>query len=154
MNTIKHSFIRFKNAFHYKVGMKFPFSKVRVRAMKALGHDVGNEVYFPADLVLTQNFVKSRGKLHLGNRVSIGPGCIFVLSSHANASRVRIPMKSASNEITIHDDAWIGAGSIILPGVTIGECSVVGAGSVVTKDVPSYTVVVGNPAKVLRKIEL
>lgn len=74
MNDIKHSIIRFKNAFHYKVGMRFPFSKVRVKAMRLLGHDVGKEVYFPSDLVLTQNFVKSRGKLHLGDRVSIGGG--------------------------------------------------------------------------------
>lgn len=154
MNIVRHTIIRVKNAFLYKLGMKFPFSKVRVRAMRALGHDVGTDVYFPADLVLTQNFVKSRGKLHLGNRVSIGPGCIFVLSSHANASRIKATMKAASDEITIQDDTWIGAGSIILPGITIGECSVVGAGSVVTKDVPPYTVVVGNPAKVLRKIEL
>ena len=133
--------------------MRFPFSKVRIRAMRALGHDVGCEVYFPSDLVLTQNFVRHRGKLHLGDRVSIGPGCIFVLSSHANASKIRVSMQTASDEITINHDAWIGAGSIILPGTTIGECSVVGAGSVVTKDVPPFTVVVGNPAKTLRKIE-
>lgn len=153
MNIITHSFIRIKNAFLYKVGMKFPFSKVRIRAMRALGHEVGKDIYFPSDLVLTQNFVKNRGKLHLGDRVSIGPGCIFVLSSHANASRIRATMQSMSDEITINNDAWIGAGSIILPGITIGECSVIGAGSVVTKDVPPYTVVVGNPAHFLRKIK-
>lgn len=62
-------------------------------------------------------------------------------------------MKCASDEIAIQNDAWIGAGTIILPGVTVGECSVVGAGSVVTKDVPPYTVVAGNPAKFLRRVE-
>jgi acetyltransferase-like isoleucine patch superfamily enzyme len=53
--------------------------------------------------------------------------------------------------VVIEDGAWIGAGSIILPGVTIGEGAVVGAGSVVTKDVPPMAVAVGNPAQVIRQ---
>ncbi len=55
--------------------------------------------------------------------------------------------------ITIGDDVWVGGGVIILPGITIGEHAVVGAGSVVTKDVAPYTVVAGNPAKMVRKLE-
>jgi len=60
------------------------------------------------------------------------------------------------NEKAIHiqDDAWVGTGAIILKGVTIGEGAIVGAGSVVTKDVPAWTVVGGNPAKVIRKLKL
>lgn len=54
--------------------------------------------------------------------------------------------------VHIGDDVWIGAGSTVLRGVTIGEKSVVGAGSVVTKDVPPYTLVVGNPARVVRAL--
>lgn len=57
-----------------------------------------------------------------------------------------------SKPITICDDAWIGMNCIILKGVTIGEGAIVGAGSVVTKDVPAWTVVAGNPAKVVKKI--
>ena len=56
--------------------------------------------------------------------------------------------------VCIKKNAWIGARAIILPGVTIGENAVVGAGSVVTKDVPSNTIVVGNPAKILQTIEM
>ncbi len=55
--------------------------------------------------------------------------------------------------VLIKRGAWIGAAAIVLPGVTIGEYSIVGAGSVVTKDVEPYTVVAGNPAKVIRRIE-
>ena len=55
--------------------------------------------------------------------------------------------------IRIGDDVWIGAGAIILPGVTIGEGAVVGAGAVVTKDIPPFAIVVGNPAKIIRYIE-
>jgi len=57
-------------------------------------------------------------------------------------------------KILIQDDAWIGAGAIILPNVTIGRGVVVGAGAVVTKDVPPYTVVAGVPAKEIKKLDL
>jgi len=60
----------------------------------------------------------------------------------------------SEKEVIIRNDAWIGCMSIILPGVTIGEGAVVGAGSVVTKDVPPYTVVAGNPAIVIREIPI
>ena len=55
--------------------------------------------------------------------------------------------------IVIGDGAWIGAGAIILPGITIGEYAVIGAGSVVTKDIPAYTIAAGNPCKPTRKID-
>lgn len=61
MSTLKHFCIRVKKDFHYKIGMRMPYSKVRIRAMRALGHKFGKDVYFPADLVLTQTFVKDRG---------------------------------------------------------------------------------------------
>lgn len=56
--------------------------------------------------------------------------------------------------VKIKDDVWIGAGAIILSGVTIGECSVIGAGAVVTKNVEPYTVVAGVPARTIRDIEI
>ena len=74
MNIVRHTIIRVKNAFLYKLGMKFPFSKVRVKAMRALGHDVGADVYFPADLVLTQNFVISRGSSIWAIGFQLAPG--------------------------------------------------------------------------------
>lgn len=150
---LKHTLIRTKNAFLYKCLLRFPYSKVRLWSLRRLGHECGNEVYFPSDLVITQNFVKDRGKLYLGDRVSIGPRVTLVLSSHANASMVRGAIQEKKPEIRIDADAWIGAGVIILPSVTIGEGAIVGAGSVVTKDVPAHTVVSGNPARVIKTLQ-
>ena len=61
--------------------------------------------------------------------------------------------KHVSGPIRIEDGAWIGAGAIILAGVTVGQKSIVGAGAVVTRDVPPYAIVAGNPAKVLGRID-
>ena len=58
----------------------------------------------------------------------------------------------AIDEVTIHDKAWIGFNAIVLKGVSIGESAIVGAGSVVTRDVPSFTIVAGNPARVIREL--
>ncbi|MBR3214827.1 MAG: acyltransferase [Methanosphaera sp.] len=57
------------------------------------------------------------------------------------------------NEITIKKGVWIGAGATILPGVTVGEYAIVGAGAIVTKDVPDYAVVVGSPARVVKTLD-
>lgn len=152
--TLKSWIKRISRASYYKVGMRFPYSKVRVWAMRKLGYHVGKEVYFPSDLIITQNFVNNIGTVHLGDRVSIGPRVMLLAVSHANASTIRNSMNNHKCYIHIEDDCWIGAGAIILNGVTVGKGSVIGAGSVVTKDVEPYSIVVGNPAKKIRNIEI
>lgn len=143
---------RMKNAFLYKRMLRFPYSKIRIWAFRKLGNACGENVYFPSDIKLTQVFVRNRGKLILGDRVSIGPGVIFVLNSGANASFSRMKVHEKDPVIVIEQDAWVGAGAIVLPGITIGEGAVIGAGSVVTKNVEPHTVVVGNPAHVIKTI--
>lgn len=145
---------RIRKAFYYKVGMRFPYSKVRVRSMRKLGYHVGEKVYFPSDLIIAQNFVDDSAQVYLGDRVSIGPRVMLLALSHANASEIRQSMNNHKGGIRIEDDCWIGGGVIILQGVTIGKGAVVGAGSIVTKDVEPYSVVVGNPARKIRTIEV
>ena len=152
--TLKTWIKRIRKAFYYKIGMRFPYSKVRVRSMRKLGYKVGEQVYFPADLVISQNLVDDRAQLEIGNRVSIGPRVTILPMEHANASRVRAFMSVRMGGVKIKDDVWIGAGVIILSGITIGECSVIGAGAVVTKDVEPYTVVAGVPARKIKDIEI
>jgi len=150
--TLKERCIRFKNAFHYKVGLRMPYNPWRIRALRRMGYEIGKEVYLPSDLKIAMNFVYHRGKLKIGDRVSIASGVILLLSSHSNNSAVSKQVTQRGDFVTIEEDAWIGAGSIIMNGVTIGKGAVVGCGSVVTHDVAPHTVVAGNPAKVLRTI--
>jgi hypothetical protein len=150
--TTAESLERLKNAFLYKVLLKFPMLKVRIWALRRLGHCCGESVYFPSDLKLSQVFVRNRGRLTLGDRVSIGPGVIIILNSGANASQIRSQFPEKEPFVSIESDAWIGAGAIIMPGLIIGEGAVVGAGAVVTKNVDPHTVVAGNPARVIKTI--
>lgn len=89
----------------------------------------------------------------IGNDVMMGPECMMYTTNHG-MSRTDIPMwKQRSSEprpIIIGDDVWIGSRVIILPGVHVGNGAVIGAGSVVTKNVEPYSIVAGNPAKLVR----
>ena len=89
----------------------------------------------------------------IGNDVMMGPECMMFTSNHASAD-LTIPMNrqgfDAPRPIVIEDDVWIGARVIILPGVRVGKGSIIGAGSVVTHDVAPYSIVGGNPARLIR----
>ncbi len=149
--SLGHLLTRIKYCLIYKVGVHFPDRRVRVWALRALGYEVGEGTYFADDLVITLAYA-NRGRLRLGRRVAIGPGCILVLTAHANNSKVKQQLTEKERWITIEDDVWLGAGVIVLPEITIGEGAVIGAGSVVTKDVPAHCVAVGNPARVIKKV--
>ena len=144
---------RIKNALYYKIGVHFPYNPVRIWSMRQLGYSVGNQVYIASDVIITQNFVYNRGMLEIGDRVSIVPHVIITLISHANASKIRSAVSVRRGGVKICNDCWIGAGVIILNGLTIGEGAVIGAGAVVTKDVEPYTIVVGNPAHKIKEIQ-
>ena len=92
--------------------------------------------------------------LIIGNRVAIGPNVTLLTSSYPNYSHIRPYVKTHRGRILIEDDAWIGAGSIIMPNIIIGKGAVVGAGSVVTKNVDPYNIVAGVPAKTIKKVEM
>ena len=132
----------------------FPLNEVRVGALRAAGYEVGREVYVGTELHVVDDLFAGGTRLSIGDRVAIAQRVLLVLSSHANNSRVMEHLPPVLGSITIEDDAWIGAGTIILPGVRVGEQAVIGAGSVVTKDVPPKTIVAGNPAAVLRTLEV
>lgn len=92
------------------------------------------------------------GGVTFGNDVFIGPSCGFHTSGHPIDFERRNQGLEYAWPITVGDNVWIGAGVQVMPGVTIGNDVVIGAGSIVTKDIPSHSVAVGNPCRVLRKI--
>ena len=107
--------------------------------------EIGADCYFNFNC----NFVDD-GKITIGNKVMFGPGVTVATTGHPINPNYRGYMYSFP--VKIEDNCWIGAGSIICPGITIGENSVIGAGSIVTKDIPANSVAVGNPCRILRTI--
>lgn len=92
------------------------------------------------------------GKITIGDNVFIAPNVCIITEEHAMDTAQRIQGLEYTHPVTIGDNVWICAGVIVLPGVTIGANSVIGAGSVVTKDIPPDSLAVGNPCKVIRKV--
>ncbi|NRB82849.1 MAG: acyltransferase [Winogradskyella sp.] len=93
------------------------------------------------------------GPVNIGNDVRLAQGVVISGLNH-NYKDIYRPIHAqgfTTKPIIIEDESWIGANTVILPGVTIGRHSIVAAGSVVTKDIPKYTLVAGNPAKVLKQ---
>jgi maltose O-acetyltransferase len=112
------------------------------------GIEIGNEV------VIANNCVMGgEGGLKIGNYVMIGNN-VTILTSNHGYEKYDIPMLRQSIECKptkINDDVWIGANSVILPGVLIGQGAIIGAGSIVTKDIEPYSIVAGNPARIIKK---
>lgn len=88
----------------------------------------------------------------IGRDCQIGPNVQLLTPTHPVEAQPRRDKLEAAKPITIEDNVWLGGGVIVLPGVTIGANSVIGAGAVVTTDVPANVVAVGNPARVIRSI--
>lgn len=93
------------------------------------------------------------GRITIGEDVQIGPNVQLLTATHPIEPEPRRNKWEGSRPITIGNNVWLGGGVIVCPGVNIGDNTVVGAGAVVTRDLPANVVAVGNPAKVVRTIE-
>ncbi|MCW7551245.1 sugar O-acetyltransferase [Endozoicomonas gorgoniicola] len=91
------------------------------------------------------------GKVVIGDNVMIGPNVTLCTAGHPLDIKTRNTGEEFAKPVTIGNNVWIGANVLVLPGVTLHDGAVVGGGSVVTKDVPADCVVVGSPARVVRK---
>jgi len=129
-----------------------PGYQLRRGLLRAAGYTIGQDVYIGEDLIIIDE-LDDKGYLHIGNRVAIAERVTLVIASRPNFSRIAPYVPTAHGPIIIEDDAWLGTGSIIMPNVKIGRGAVVGAHSLVTKDVPPFTVVVGIPAKPFKKVD-
>lgn len=90
--------------------------------------------------------------IRIGRKVQIGTNVQLLTPIHPLDPTLRAQGWEAAAPITIEDNVWVGSGAIVLPGVTIGANSVVAAGAIVTKDVPTRVVVAGNPARVVKEL--
>ena len=106
----------------------------------------GENVYFNVNCV-----VLDCAKVTIGSNVFFAPGVQLYTATHPLDAELRKTLENAL-PITIGDDCWIGGNTVICPGITIGNGCVIGAGSVVTKNIPDNSLAVGNPAKVIRKL--
>lgn len=106
----------------------------------------GDNVYFNVNCV-----VLDAAPVRIGSNVLFGPGVQLYAATHPLAAVVRRTLELA-RPISIGDDCWLGGGVIVCPGVSIGQGCVIGAGSVVTRDVPPYSLAVGNPARVIKSL--
>jgi maltose O-acetyltransferase len=121
----------------------------RVQLLRWTGVTIGREVYIADDFLIVEE-LSGDDPIRIGDRVSIAPRVTLVTSSHPNNSRIREFAPLDRGAVTIEADAWIGSGSIVLPGVTIGRGAVIGAQSVVANDVAPFHVVAGQPARTIR----
>ena len=108
----------------------------------------GKNIYANFNLTLVDDT-----HIYVGDYTMFGPNCTIATAGHPILPELRDKYGYQYNlPVKIGKNCWLGAGVIVLPGVTIGDNSVIGAGSVVTKDIPENVVAVGNPCKVLRTI--
>jgi acetyltransferase-like isoleucine patch superfamily enzyme len=121
------------------------------RCFIAVGHrgevSIGDHTHLGVDVYLNA----SRGRIKIGNYVAIAPKCqIYSYSNYYQPGKLITECYKIA-DVNIEDDVWIGAGAIIFPGITVSKGAIVGAGSVVNRDVPAYTIVGGSPAKEIGK---
>lgn len=108
---------------------------------------IGNNFYANFNLVMVDD-----GQIYIGDKVMIGPNVTLCTTGHPVYPLYREMVAHYSLPIHIGNNVWIGAHSVILPGVTIGDNTVIGAGSIVTRDIPANVVAVGNPCRIMREI--
>lgn len=120
---------------------------------------IGDNVVIRPGTFLFADPTKGGGGIVIEDNVLIGPGVHFYTNNHKFSETTKpimdqgYPPPRKGDSIFIHQGSWIGAAVIVLPGVTIGRNAVVGAGSVVTRNVEACTVVAGNPARLIRQLK-
>ncbi|MCD8152034.1 MAG: galactoside O-acetyltransferase [Clostridiales bacterium] len=109
---------------------------------------IGEGTYINSNLTLVDDY-----KINIGNHVLIAPNVTICATAHPLHYKMRMHGEMYSKEVVIRDYVWIGSNAVILPGVTIGEHSVIGAGRIVPNEIPHKTLAMGVPCRVIREID-
>ncbi len=114
----------------------------------------GKHIHFGNNVYVNFNFTAvDDSHIYIGDNTMLGPNVTLASAGHPVCPPLREKAYQFNCPMKIGKNCWLGAGVIVVPGVTIGDNTVIGAGSVVTKDIPSGVVAVGNPCRILRKID-
>lgn len=113
----------------------------------------GNNISIGNNSGIGENsFIQDIGQVKIGDNVLMGPDIMIFTANHSiEKSKLINEQGYIVKDVKIENDVWIGARSIILPGVTVGQGSIIAAGSIVTKDIDEYSIVGGNPARFIKK---
>jgi acetyltransferase-like isoleucine patch superfamily enzyme len=125
----------------------FVSSSIRIFLLKKMGVQIGKDVYIAENFMLSDRSI-DKDLIKIGDRVEMASSVTLITTSGPTISKWKDVYRLRFEPIEIKNDAWIGTGVIILPGVTIGEFAIIGAGAVVDADVPPYSYVTGNPMTV------
>ena len=149
--------VRNKRLLHQLRETDYADNEAKQRIYRQMFGSIGKDVYIDID------FRCEYGKnIYFGNNVMIAPDVKIYTATHSVHLAERMPERTCpgasicdtiARPVLIEDGVWIGGGSTILPGVTIGKNSVIGAGSVVVKHIPANSIAVGNPCRVIKNIE-
>ena len=155
----------FQGINRWYVGLKDAHCRKKVRLLRAYGFSIGDgtrvvgpvsidgKVCIGTDVFVGKDFaVCGNGKVTIGDRCDIAPRVCFLTGTHEIGDSHRRAGKGKTLDTVVGSGTWIGAGSLILPGITIGSGCVIAAGSVVTTDVPDNALCAGVPAKVKKQL--
>lgn len=149
-NNIKPSNIKYRNKLIKNILGK---TKNKFIIEQPFMCDYGYNIKIGENFYANHNLIILDGNtVEFGDNVFIAPNCSFYTAGHPLDFSIRNEGLEYAKPIKVGNNVWIGGNVVVLPGVTIGDNSVIGAGSVVTKDIPSNVVAVGNPCKVIKHL--
>ena len=144
--------LRLRTRYWQRVLKMFGTGSVVLGRISVVGADkiyIGNRTTLNEGVLLN-----AQAPMHIGSHVALSPGAMLLTGGLVFVGEARTHRPHQHKPITIHDGAWVGAGAIILGGITVGEDAIVAAGAVVTEDVPPGTLVAGVPARVVKQFSV
>lgn len=150
LDSYSKRFLRF-------LAMYFPNAKVRRDCWLKTNVVLGENTYLNPNISVVDNYHGKEILLQIGENCSIAPGVVFAPDSSHNNSKVLREMGILKNyerkaKIEIGNDVWIGANCTVLSGVQIGDCCIIGANSLINKNIPEYSLAYGNPVKIIKDL--